>query len=170
MLGTTGDAMDVVQEAFAILFRKIGTFRFDAKFSTWLFRLVVNCCVDHKRREASRMPDRRSSVEGLADEPDSTIDPVEAAEVTELGHHVHSGLQHLSPKLRAVLVLRYLEGLSYEELSHSLEVSLGTVKSRLARAHVAFEQVMRGTLDSFDYPIDVLGRRMRPNDGKEGVA
>jgi DNA-directed RNA polymerase specialized sigma24 family protein len=98
-----------------------------------------------------------------------------AAETTELGDHVHRALLRLSPKLRAVLVLRYLEGLSYEELSESLDVSLGTVKSRLARAHLSFESVLRGTLDTFDYPFGdgVRGRFERPRrseDGVEGVA
>jgi RNA polymerase sigma-70 factor (ECF subfamily) len=56
MLGTTTDAMDAAQDSFSILFRKISSFRFDSKFSTWLFRLVVNCCVDFKRRESARRP------------------------------------------------------------------------------------------------------------------
>lgn len=169
MMGTTSDALDVVQEAFAVLFRKIGTFRFDAKFSTWFFRLVVNCCVDAKRRESSRSPTRMSPVEDLAETPDSIADPGAAAESTELGDHVHLSLQRLSPKLRAVLVLRYLEGLSYDELAATLGISLGTVKSRLARAHLAFESVLEGTLEPFDYPLDKSLRR-RVSGGAEGVA
>ena len=173
MLGTTTDAMDVVQEAFSILFRKISTFRFDSKFSTWLFRLVVNCCVDHRRREESRRPTREAGEAEVAAAEADAIDPRSAAESLELGDHVHASLLHLSPKLRAVLVLRYLEGLSYQELAESLDVSLGTVKSRLARAHLAFEKVLEGTLDKFDYPHADRFRSGGPDQagpGREGVA
>lgn len=161
-MGTTSDALDIVQEAFSVLFRKIGSFRFDAKFSTWFFRLVVNCCVDAKRRASSRSS-TLAPVEALAQAAGDAGDPGAAAEATELGDHVHNGLQRLSPKLRAVLVLRYLEGLSYDELAASLDISLGTVKSRLARAHLAFENVLSTSLESFDYPFG--GRRRGTEEG-----
>jgi RNA polymerase sigma-70 factor (ECF subfamily) len=164
MTGTATDAMDVVQEAFGQLFRKITSFRFDARFSTWLFRLVVNCCIDHRRRERSRMPRDGlgfASLETVADTSDPLAGPAESAEATELGAHVHDALQQLSPKLRAVLVLRYLEGLSYEELGQTLDVSLGTVKSRLARAHLALERVLQGTLERYGYPV----RTQKAEDG-----
>ena len=167
IVGTTADALDVVQESFSLVFRKLPGFRFDSKFSTWLFRLVVNQCVDHKRRVASRRVG--TSDDGFDETVGHDVDPADAAEVTELGDHVHSGLQRLSPKLRAVLVLRYLEGLSYEELADSLGVSLGTVKSRLARAHLAFETVLEGTLDRFDYPVaHGFADRHLPDGGRPG--
>ncbi len=145
--GGSADAMDVMQEAFCVLFRKIGAFRFDARFSTWLFRIVVNCSINHVRREQGRR-----SAESLPDEYAAEVGdeaPPAVAETRELGEHIHSSIQRLSPKLRAVLVLRYQEGLSYEELSETLQVSMGTVKSRLARAHLALERVLRGTLAPF---------------------
>ncbi len=156
--GRATDAMDAVQDSFRVLFQKISTFRFDSQFSTWLFRIVVNCSIDLKRRESARAGRRGVSLALLdhAGEPASREDgPVELAEGAELGDHVHAALQRLSPKLRAVLVLRYLEGLSYEQLAEVLEVQLGTVKSRLARAHVALEGVLRGTLGAFGYPSEV---------------
>lgn len=169
MLGTTSDAMDVAQESFSLLFRKLSSFRFDSKFSTWLFRLVVNCCVDHRRREASRPASSLS--ENSVDTETESGDPVAAAESSELEDHVQESLQRLSPKLRAVLILRYIEGQSYDELSQSLEISLGTVKSRLARAHLAFENVLDGTLASFDYPFDdQFQRRSERGSTSEGVA
>jgi RNA polymerase sigma-70 factor (ECF subfamily) len=149
MTGRASDAMDVVQDSFAMVFRKLSTFRFDSLFSTWLFRLVVNCSIDYRRRERTRSKPFAPAVVSLCvnDEPsDPTSNPVADAESSEFDRHIHSTLQRLSPKLRAVLVLRYLEGQSYEELAATLELSLGTVKSRLARAHVAMEQVLRGTL------------------------
>ncbi|MHC5066279.1 MAG: RNA polymerase sigma factor, partial [Planctomycetota bacterium] len=97
---------------------------------------------------------------------DQEASPVERAQVSELGEHIHDSLQRLSPKLRAILVLRYLESLSYEELAQTLEISMGTVKSRLARAHIALEKVLKGTLTPFGYPeLDADA-----DSGGEGVA
>lgn len=155
--GSSADAMDVVQESFSLLFRKIGSFRFDSLFSTWLFRIVVNCSIDNRRQAGSRFHSRAQSLsqEGqeavLAEPQEAFPGPVEAAQKVELERHVHQSLQRLSDKLRAVLVLRYLEGLSYEQLSQVLEISMGTVKSRLARAHLALHRVLDGTLDQFGY-------------------
>lgn len=155
VVGTSADAMDVVQEGFGLLFRKIGSFRFDSLFSTWLFRLVVNCAIDHRRAERSRGYGRGGGLTPLpidAEPVDSTSpSPVESVAGHELEHHIHVSLQKLSPKLRAVLLLRYLESMSYEELAQALQISMGTVKSRLARAHLAIERVLRGTLAPFGY-------------------
>jgi RNA polymerase sigma-70 factor (ECF subfamily) len=155
--GTASDAMDAVQDSFRVLFQKISTFRFDSQFSTWLFRIVVNCSIDLRRRESSRHGRRGVSLallEPIAEPATPEEGPDERAAGAELGEHVHSALMRLSPKLRAVLVLRYLEGMSYEALAEVLDVQLGTVKSRLARAHVALEAVLRGTLEEFGYPSD----------------
>ena len=100
-------------------------------------------------------------------------DPAEVAEHAELGSHVHGALQRLSPKLRAVLVLRYLEGLSYEQLAEVLDIHLGTVKSRLARAHVALERVLEGTLDAFGFqgaPRETAAGDSDADGSQEGVA
>lgn len=142
--GNAVDALDAVQESFCLLFRKISAFRSDALFSTWLFRLVVNCSIDVVRSRAARA---RPIGTGDPVEPDGLIgreaDPASSASQTELCRLVQLALNKLSPKLRAALALRYLEGMSYDELAAALEVSMGTVKSRLARAHVALEAVLR---------------------------
>ncbi|MEZ5966493.1 MAG: sigma-70 family RNA polymerase sigma factor [Planctomycetota bacterium] len=142
--GNSVDALDAEQEAFALLFRKISAFRFGSLFSTWLFRLVVNCSIDVVRSRCAR----RQAVElGSVPEHESPVgdevDPQVSASRNELGGFVQAALNRISPKLRAVLALRYLEGMSYEELCDALGVSMGTVKSRLARAHVAMENVLR---------------------------
>lgn len=153
--GSSADAMDVVQESFSLLFRKIGSFRFDSLFSTWLFRIVVNCSIDNRRQAGSRFHARAQSLSNVSaptePEEEHLPGPVESAEKGELERHVHESIQRLSDKLRAILVLRYLEGLSYEQLSQVLEISIGTVKSRLARAHLALHRVLDGTLGQFGY-------------------
>jgi RNA polymerase sigma-70 factor (ECF subfamily) len=143
--GNTTDALDAVQESFSVLFRKICGFRFDALFSTWLFRLVVNCSIDVVRARNARGRQLELDEAALG-EPliGHEVDPQAAATQSELGNLVQAALNRISPKLRAVLALRYLEGMSYEQLCVALEVSMGTVKSRLARAHVALESVLRG--------------------------
>ena len=172
--GNSTDAMDVVQEAFSLLFRKISGFRGEAQFSTWLFRIVVNCAIDCRRQKRSGIRGRTASLEGgavLEPEQAGTGSPSEVAEHHELGDHLHHSLQRISPKLRAVLVLRYMEHQSYEQLSATLEMSMGTVKSRLARAHVALEKVLEGTLAPFGFEQGGTGGSDQEAGGSaEGVA
>ncbi|MEY4828455.1 MAG: hypothetical protein RLZZ562_251 [Planctomycetota bacterium] len=138
------DAMDVVQEAFSLVFRKIDSFRAGALFSTWLFRLVVNCSIDHRRRQRSRGWQSKEGIDVAAETAtDPRATPAAAAEAREFGGHIQEAIGMLSPKLRVILALRYLEDMSYEELAATMELSLGTVKSRLARAHLALERVVR---------------------------
>ncbi|MDA0932746.1 MAG: sigma-70 family RNA polymerase sigma factor [Planctomycetota bacterium] len=171
--GSTTDAMDVVQESFRVLFLKISTFRFDARFSTWLFRIVVNCSIDHRRRERQRSGRIGQSLQHLHEgsEPvDDGKDPLSSAETSELGEQVQVAISRLSPKLRAILVLRYLEGLSYDEIAETLEVQLGTVKSRLARAHLAIEQVLSSKAKSLGMSVRDHIERSGGEDEREGVA
>ena len=136
--------MDVVQEAFSLVFRKIDSFRSGSLFSTWLFRLVVNCSIDHRRRVRAR---RWQGGEGLEVAVETAADPGAspdtAAEAQEFGANIQEAIGMLSPKLRVILALRYLEEMSYEQLAATLDLSLGTVKSRIARAHLALERVVR---------------------------
>lgn len=156
VVGNAVDALDVVQESFALVFRKLHGFRGGSLFSTWLFRIVVNCSIDHRRkRDGQRWP---TGVSVESDVLDESPTPGARAEVRELGDQVQAALSHLSPKLRAILALRYLEGMSYEELAVALGLSLGTVKSRLARAHLALETVVRTRFPHLEGD-DVAARR-----------
>lgn len=159
--GTSVDALDVVQDSFSLVFRKLGGFRGGSLFSTWLFRIVVNCSIDHRRRSG---PHVEAGTElggsGVAEPIDLASDPRERAAVRELGDQVQQAISLLSPKLRVILALRYLEDMSYEELAATLGLSLGTVKSRLARAHLALENVVRTRfpqLDLGDAASDSIG-------------
>ncbi len=141
---STVDAMDVVQESFSLVFRKLDSFRAGSLFSTWLFRLVVNCSIDQRRRERARNWQHGERLEVARDlAPDPAHGPIAEAEAREFGGHLQLAIGLLSPKLRVILALRYLEDMSYEQLAATLEISMGTVKSRLARAHLALERVVR---------------------------
>ena len=161
--GNQADALDIVQESFALVFRKLGSFKGNSLFSTWLFRIVANCSIDHRRRrKAGVAPILLADEDPRSEVADAAAGPREAASVQEVGEQVQEAIASLSPKLRAILALRYLEHMSYDELAATLEISIGTVKSRLARAHIALEHVIRTR-----YPhLDVSGAQ--PADGPDG--
>lgn len=169
--GNQSDAMDIVQESFALLFRKLASFKGNSLFSTWLFRIVVNCSIDHKRRNKSqRVPTLISDQEELVDVEDVAPGPRDSAEVLEVGGHVQAAISQLSPKLRAILALRYLEEMSYEELAATLELSMGTVKSRLARAHLALEHVVRSRFPHLDISRKLDAEDLDSEDNAGGAA
>ena len=153
--GSPTDALDASQETFGILFRRLGEFRFESRFSSWVYRIAVNASIDVRRRARSR---RVASLEGLRDESsnepakfdlaDRMVEmPSISASRRELEQAIQLAISRLSPKLRAIVVLRYIENLSYEEVSEALRISLGTVKSRLARAHEALDRELTPVLD-----------------------
>jgi RNA polymerase sigma-70 factor (ECF subfamily) len=144
VLGDWARAQDVVQEVFLHLRDRIGTWRGDAGLPSWIYRIAVNRAIDHRRREIRRPAWRMG--ETPLEEPvrrprgdEASPPPLDQLEREGEKGRVRHALEGLSPKLRAVLVLRYQEGLSYEELAEVLACSLGTVKSRLNRAHAAFK-------------------------------
>lgn len=149
------DALDASQETFGIMFRKIGEFRFESKFSSWVYRIAVNASIDHKRRSSTRaLTSLEANTESSRDEVskydvrDERIEmPIAAASRHELEAEIQSAISRLSPKMRAITVLRYVENLSYEEISESLQISLGTVKSRLSRAHEALDRELTPVID-----------------------
>lgn len=156
--GSATDSLDASQETFGIVFRKLTDFRFESKFSSWVYRIAVNASIDLKRRQhARRLPSLDALGEGevaadglrfdLSDE--KVEQPQRAASRHELEHEVQRAIGRLSPKLRAITVLRYVESLSYEEISETLQISLGTVKSRLARAHEALDRELTPVLDRY---------------------
>ena len=153
--GNPADALDAAQETFGILFRKIDGFRFESRFSSWVYRIAVNASIDLKRRAANRrLPslDQMTQIRGedspsLEPVDEAAPSPIESAATEELELEVQAAITRLSPKMRGITVLRYMQGLSYEEISISLGISLGTVKSRLARAHQALDRELTPLLD-----------------------
>jgi RNA polymerase sigma-70 factor (ECF subfamily) len=134
--GDEAAAMDIAQDTFVKLFSTIRDFRGDSSFDTWIYRLVVNSCMDHRRRTWRIMPLADHFQQTLRDPADSLTDLLR----TERGGQVRAEVERLSPDLRIVVVLRYTEGLSYEQIAEALGCSEGTVASRLNRAHKRLEQ------------------------------
>ncbi len=136
MCRNSEDAAEAAQEAFLAAWQGLAFFRGDASFSTWLYRLTSNACVDLMRREGRHWDAAGPSLDDgelNLDIPDRTASPQEAAERSELRAQIEEGLRALSPEHREVLVLREMHQLSYEEIGAALSLDLGTVKSRISR-------------------------------------
>jgi RNA polymerase sigma-70 factor, ECF subfamily len=125
-------ASDVTQQVFLKVMTSIGQFRGDAAFSTWLYRLVVNACLDvTRRRSADAVAAARSPLEAIA----GTSSQEEAYARAQLASSVRAAISTLPPKFRVAVLLRYFDDLSYEEMAEALGCSMGTVASRLSRGH-----------------------------------
>lgn len=129
--GRAEDAQEVAQEAFLAAWRGLPRFRGQCRFSSWLYKLTANAAVDHLRREK-----RRPAAVPLenAGEPADPHTPQEELERRELHRAVQQALDRLTPEHREVLLLRQMQGLSYQEIGAALSLEEGTVKSRLSRA------------------------------------
>ena len=134
--GDEAAAMDIAQDTFLKLFSSIHDFRGDSAFETWVFRMVVNSCLDRRRKLSRFVP--------LADEFLATLrasgDALAAMLRAEMADRIRAAVEKLSPELRIVIVLRYTEGLAYDQIAEVLGCSGGTVASRLNRAHKALER------------------------------
>lgn len=139
MTGNSEDASDMTQEAFIKAYNSLQSFRGDSKFSVWLYRIATNVCLDFLRSK-SRRPTVSLSVED--NEGDEVqLDVADESQSPELlldrqmtRESVRRGLETLSPEYRQILLLREIQGLSYEEISQALGLEAGTVKSRIFRA------------------------------------
>jgi RNA polymerase sigma-70 factor (ECF subfamily) len=132
--GDPAIAQDISQDTFLKLFSAIGSFRGESGFESWLYRLVVNRCFDQKRGARRLMPLLDELLSALHSPDRSVLDEVLRSEVSA---QVGSVVAGLPPEQRIVVILRYTQGLSYEEIAGILGCSTGTIGSRLNRAHRA---------------------------------
>lgn len=131
MLASSQDAQDAAQDTFIKAYRGLKDFRPDASLYTWVYRIAVNTCLDHKKKS------RNDPLKGEA-----LSEQLQASDQSPEGHYhakktaeaLRMALQQLPEKLRSAIVLKEIEGLSYEEIAQVLDISLGTVKSRISRA------------------------------------
>jgi RNA polymerase sigma-70 factor (ECF subfamily) len=152
------DSPDVVQEVFLKVFRNVGSFRGDSSLKTWIYRIAVNEARNHRRWFGRHRKQEVGLETGLGRAhggaqwlTDPGRSPLEQTLDHETQAVIEAALGELNPNFRAALVLREVEGLSYEEIAEILEISLGTVKSRILRGREALrgrlaERVKQGTI------------------------
>ncbi len=139
MLGNRADADEATQEIFLAAWRALGSFRFEASFGTWLYRMGINVCVERLRREGRR----RALGNGHGADLLRAAAVAGRAEAEGPGPDVRAALATLDPAYRACIVLRDVEGLSYQEIAGALGVPVGTVRSRIARGREALRAALR---------------------------
>jgi RNA polymerase sigma-70 factor (ECF subfamily) len=145
MLDNAHDAEDAAQGTFIKAYQNLKKFRPESSLYTWLYRIAVNTCLDYKKRPFFASFFRKSDEgEEFVDEPSSDWpSPERLYESKQIGLALHYSISKLSPKLRTAIVLKEIENLSYEEITDILEVSIGTVKSRISRAREELKKLMK---------------------------
>jgi RNA polymerase sigma-70 factor, ECF subfamily len=141
-IGDPAHTQDVLQTVFFKIFRGLGKFRFESSLSTWIYRIAHNECQDHHRRRVTpHVP--LEAILGSGDEIDSRPGSDQQHAQQERETIIRQALMQLPFKMREVVVLKYVEGLSYDEMSKALGCAPGTVASRLNRALAALEERLR---------------------------
>jgi RNA polymerase sigma-70 factor (ECF subfamily) len=137
-LGQKSLAEDVLQTVFIKAYKALPNFRFEAKFISWLYQIAINECHDQQKRLTAYVP--LETILGTGRELDLNPSPDEHHAEGERQEIIQTALLQLSPNLREVVILKYLEGFSYEEIAIILDCSMGTVASRLNRALTQLEK------------------------------
>ncbi len=146
--GSNDEAEEVVQETFVQAFLKLDTFQGNSHFYTWLYRIAFNNTLSrHRRRRPNFSLDTGRECLGV-DPPDNVDRPDERLLRDERIAMVQRGLQQLTEEHRAILVLREMQELSYEEIAEVLCINLGTVRSRLSRARAALKSIFEEMEDA----------------------
>lgn len=148
MLGNRAEAEDMAQEALIRAYVNIASFNINMKFSTWIYRIATNLCIDRLRK---KKPDfyldaEVSGTDGLtmySQVAADTVLPEDELETIELQETIQKEILKLPEKYRSVIVLRYIEELSLNEISEILDMPLGTVKTRIHRGREALRQQLR---------------------------
>jgi RNA polymerase sigma-70 factor (ECF subfamily) len=168
-MGNEADASDLAQEAFIKVYRKLPTFRGESSFLTWLYHITANTCRDELRKRqnkgtvsldsfSTQQGDRTSRVEGVRT---IVAGPEEVLEAREAQRNLQIVLNQLPVEQKLILIMREIQGFSYEEIAHQLECSLGTVKSRLSRARGALRELVVANGELFGLPSQVNAMKGR---------
>ncbi|HRI48091.1 MAG TPA: sigma-70 family RNA polymerase sigma factor, partial [Ignavibacteriaceae bacterium] len=136
-LGNTDAIDDISQDVFVSVYRKLKTFRFESQFTTWLYRITVNKCRDHLRKIKIR-----SIFSPFTNEEDTLIAPEQLPDDFDIKIIVRQAIAKLPEKLKVPLILKDFDGLSYQEISETMGVEIGTIKSRIFRAREGLKKIL----------------------------
>jgi RNA polymerase sigma-70 factor (ECF subfamily) len=144
LTGNADDAEDLAQEIFVRVFERIGTFRGESAFSTWLYRLAMNVCLNHRRQ-----PQTRESLDVLENEPtDGAANPAAVYAQRELSEQLQTAVAALPENLRSVFVLVGMEDLSYQQAAEVLGLTVEAVRMRMSRARRTLRETLRTYMES----------------------
>ena len=152
MTGNREDAEDLAQEAFVKAWRGLRFYKQEAAFSTWLYRLTSNVCIDflrQKKRRVAQSLTLQDEEQTLIEIPDPAPAPDEQAQTQEVRHCIAAAMGQLEEESRLVLMLRVVDELSYDEIAQITDLKVGTVKSRLARAREKLRKILLQTGNDF---------------------
>lgn len=157
MLKDKEEARDVAQEAFVKVYKYLDHFKGDASFYTWLYRITANVCIDVMRRKGTAKGDHVEFDETQAQDTSEAnlgalgsklgTNPQKSVLRRELAEKIHEALQQVPEKHREILLLREVEGMSYEDLARTLEIPKGTVMSRLFHARLKVQKLLNEYLE-----------------------
>jgi RNA polymerase sigma-70 factor (ECF subfamily) len=144
MLGNTADAEDAAQDVFLKAYQALPKFQPEASLYTWLYRIATNTCIDYKKKPIfeSLFGDSGEGERLVHDRATDAPSPEKLYQSKQIDKALQESLGKLSPKLRAIIILKEIEELSYEEIADALEISMGTVKSRIARAREELQRLL----------------------------
>ncbi len=154
--GNQEDAADMAQEVLVKVFRNLKHFRGDSKFSTWLYRVATTTCLDEQKKQrrhtAYSLDQELETEEGsvASQVKDTAPTPEEATEQKALRNAIHLAIGKLKDEHKKVILLREVQGLSYEEIARVLQCSEGTVKSRINRARENLKKILLQNRELFD--------------------
>ncbi|WNG61499.1 sigma-70 family RNA polymerase sigma factor [Archangium gephyra] len=157
MLKDKEEAMDVSQEAFVKVYKYLDHFKGDSSFYTWLYRITVNICIDVMRRKGASGGETEEFDESVVNDLSEArigalgsrlgTNPQKSALRRELAEKIQEALATVPEKHRAILLLREIEGMSYEDLSRTLDIPKGTVMSRLFHARAKVQKILSEYLE-----------------------
>lgn len=151
MCGHREDAQDCLQEAMLRIYRSISSFKGQSSFATWVYRITMNTCLDElrrsKRRKASSLDERIEAGWAPVEDMDT---PEHHAMRSEQRRALDRAIQELPEDMRSAVVLRDIQGCSYDEIAGILGTNVGTIKSRISRARARLREILSAQMELFD--------------------
>lgn len=144
MTGDPVNAQDLTQDVFIKAYENLKNFKPKASIYTWLYRIAINTCIDYKRKTSfESIHSYQYNEETILHQPSTHLQPESIYDSNQTASTLKRALFKLSKKLKAVIIMKEIEGLSYEEIAQALDVSIGTVKSRISRARDELQKLLK---------------------------